>query len=135
MNPNQLFDEIRQIIDQYKKEVPSTRRSWPASIRERITRLRQLEVSKREISNRTGIPESTVYIMLRGKPYPRRAKGAFLPVKVRTEGTAVITGRNDDGADQQTTQEVSRFTATLPGGIRVEGMTIEALAALSRGLA
>jgi hypothetical protein len=41
----ELFGEIHQIYEQYKKEVPKQRRPWPESIRSRILELWKLGAS------------------------------------------------------------------------------------------
>lgn len=138
---DQIIDEILQIIEQYKKEVPEARRAWPTSIRERVVSLRQLDLSDREIAERTGIPKATVYVMARGKKYgkPKMSRnGRFLAVPV-TSRRETPTQKNSEDNSENLTAKVSKVrqefvSATLPGGIRVEGLSIESLVELSRSL-
>ena len=124
MEKTQLFDEIRQLTEQYKREVPNARRVWPTSIRERVIALRRLELSSGEISRQTGIPAPTVYVMCRGKPYPRKNNPpGFLPVQV---------SKNVDPLAKAC--ETQKLVAILPGGIRVEGIPVETLLELCRRL-
>ena len=56
-----LFDEIRQLIEQYKAEVPGRRHAWPVSIKTRVLDLCNVEGMRlNEVATRTGLPYHTV---------------------------------------------------------------------------
>lgn len=57
---DQIFEEIRQLKEQYGDEVDSNRRAWPNSIRDRIFELKRLGVSFQKISETSGIPYSSI---------------------------------------------------------------------------
>ncbi len=56
-----LFSELKNIFEQYQKEVPGKRRPWPESIRERILKLWSLGVTSHQISEECKMPAQTLY--------------------------------------------------------------------------
>lgn len=79
----QILDEVRQLCSQYAAEVPSKRRTWPKSIKERVLQLLQMEIPCEEIGSRSGIPVATIYswkMVMKKEP-------TFLPVQVVPERT------------------------------------------------
>jgi len=56
-----LVDEIRQIHERYKIEVPKKRRPWSKSNQERILELWRLGVSSHQIALETGLPAQAIY--------------------------------------------------------------------------
>jgi len=129
----QLADEIRQIAQQYQKEVSTKRRAWPLSIKERVIELRQLGLSRREVFKMTGIPEPTVWIWTKGQKRESIKEGSrFVPVKV-TSTVKSLTVRSDIEPISPAIEQ--SLTVELPGGLRVLGMSIDTLILLSRRLA
>jgi len=138
----QIVDEIRQIVTQYKKEVPQRGRAWPASIRERVITLSRLEVSNSEISAKTGIPVPTVYIWTSGKIFNKRSKpsnsGEFVSVDVipkkltESQNKSLLAAR--EIPENLAAKNSKFYSATLPGGVRVDQLNLEALIELSRRL-
>lgn len=55
-----LFSEINQMREQYVAEVGKGRRKWPRSIKERVLKLVDLGLRRRQIAERTGVPYETV---------------------------------------------------------------------------
>lgn len=60
LTPHQLVSEIRQISEQYRAEVSTRRRTWPASIHDRVISLKRQGVGAYRVAERTGIPYTTV---------------------------------------------------------------------------
>ena len=138
----EIIDEIKQICAQYKVEVPEARRVWPTSIRDRVSALRQLDLSSREIAERTGIPRATVYVMWARKRYRKHnkeTKGQFVPIpvnprrEIKRMHLAESNSETNPTAGMISTKQEA-LTVMLPGGIRVEGLTLESIVELSRRL-
>ena len=55
-----LLNEIRQIVEQYKVEVPGKRRAWPESIKIRAMKLKTTGVNYHEIAKLTGLSYYTI---------------------------------------------------------------------------
>lgn len=121
-----LFDELTQICNQYKAEVPGRRRAWPQSIKKRISELRQLGVGASEIAACTSIPIQTIY------SWSNNAKSSsFLPVKVTAikakskTPTVTVRKRSIMKKAQSKSDQIPTVTVVTPSGIRVEGLTAE----------
>ena len=56
LTPHQLIDEIKQIAEQYSREVNTARRTWPRSIRDRVLALHRLGLKCFRIARLTNIP-------------------------------------------------------------------------------
>ncbi len=56
----ELLDEISQLLDQYRREVPGRRRAWPESIKQRALELHPLGLNFTQIAKRTGLPYYTL---------------------------------------------------------------------------
>jgi hypothetical protein len=110
----QIISEIVEIMEQYRREVPSGRRAWPESIKRRVLRLRELKIRCAEISRRTGLP---YYTVLEWQKIP--AAFVELPVVVKSEKVSTVT-----------VPTLGVLTLTFPSGIRIEGVGVEALKAL-----
>lgn len=116
----QLFREIRQINEQYKREVPKKRRPWPSSIQARILELWKLGISTHQISAETGMPCQTMYSW---RQRLKKSDPGFLPVRI-------VNRRRHKSAQQvQLLQLENRpaihtptVTVVLPGGVRIEGL-------------
>jgi hypothetical protein len=68
LTPQQLVSQVREISEQYQREVPGRRRHWPESIRSRILALGRLGVPESKIGDLTGIPRATVFLWCRSLP-------------------------------------------------------------------
>lgn len=124
----QLLNEIRQIHEQYKIEVPKKRRPWPKSIQERILELWRLGMSSHQIALETGLPAQTMYSW---RQRVKKAEPGFLPVPV------VKKRRRRSNFDLQLSQldvETKSPTVTVvtSDGLRIEGVPLEAAANLVR---
>ena len=116
-----LLDEIRQLLEQYRKEVPGGRRAWPESIKRRVAELKAGGVKFTEISRRTKIP---YYTLVGWKPESRTGRPSFEPVKVvaalpapanRTFATVTVARKSK----LRPKREVVTVTVTTKGGIRI----------------
>jgi len=110
----QIVSEITEIMDQYRREVPSGRRAWPESIKSRVLSLRRAGVRCAEISRRTGLPYYTVLEW-------RRGQSGFVELPVVVEAKKVST---------VTVPTLGTITVVLPSGVRIEGMCVEVLKAI-----
>jgi len=56
----ELVSEIKQIMEQYRREVPGRRRAWPEAIKSRVRRLNESGLSLYSIAQLIGIPYVTL---------------------------------------------------------------------------
>lgn len=129
----QLVDEVRQLCAQYLKEVPSRRRVWPRSIKERVLALLDLGLACDEISQSVGIPAATIYSW-KSAATPQ---DKFLPVKVIAKPVAKNVApksakelRRGRGRPRRT----PTIIVVMPNGVRFEGLTVASALELARGL-
>jgi hypothetical protein len=124
-----LFDELAQLVGQYKTEVPGGRKAWPRSIKARAQKLASLGVSAAKIARRANVSYYTVYSW--GKAAEK--KGGFREIAV-VPARAVARAPKAPGATLQDPATVT-VTVTLPNGCKVEGVPLAAaLAWLERSL-
>src|SRR5271154_5882911 len=83
----EIFNELAQICEQYKAEVPSNRGAWPESVKSRVFELKSMGLSFIKIAERTGIATQTIYAWKRPP--------SFLPVKVVEKPLPTVTVRNE----------------------------------------
>lgn len=127
----QLADEVKQIIEQYKKEVPTGRRTWPKSVRERVIEIRRLGLSSKKVFRLTGVPEPTVWLWTPGAGKGRGSRSKFLPVQV----TSTVIGTDLTAKSESLTVKSQLETLVeLPGGIKIRGLDLDSIVALSRKL-
>lgn len=131
----QLYNEIRQINEQYKREVPKKRRPWPTSIQSRILELWKLGVSCHTIATQTGLPAQTMYSW---RERIKKTEGHFLPIPISQRGRkkgALLVHRNSlsqlEGASEVKCPTV---IVILPNGTRIEGLLPEAAASFLRAM-
>lgn len=110
-----LFDEILQIRSQYKAEVDGTHKQWPKAIRERAMRLQELGVSRKNLSQRSGISYHTLAYW----SMARKQSAGFHPLAVKppllpTEGEAATTVTRHKNADHR--KVFATVTVTTPDG-------------------
>lgn len=123
----ELFSEIRQIYEQYLKEVPKKRRPWPESIRSRILELWKLGVSTHQISEATTLPAQTMYSW---RQRMKKEGPSFLPV-------AVVKKRHRrSNFEVQLSQLDQEFTTPIVtvvvGEVRIESVPVDKAGALVR---
>ncbi len=125
---DQLLDEIRQIMQQYKAEFPVDNRSWPKSIQDRVVKLFP-QMDPIEIAVRTEISRSTIYYWhrrMRGVLKPRRSKSvreaSFLPLK--------ISSMAESNSTVETKSTIATATILGPNGLLIKDVTPEFAAQL-----
>lgn len=124
----ELYAEIRQIYQQYLKEVPKKRRPWPESTKTRILELWKLGVSSHQIAQETGLPTQTMYSW---RQRLKKDDSGFLPVPI------VKKRHRRSNFDIQLSQLESEtksptVTVVTPDGFRIEGITASDAARIIR---
>jgi hypothetical protein len=112
-----LFSEIRQIMEQYGKEVRGKRARIPESVWERVGKLHQAGYNSTAIANRTGLKYFTI---LRWKRW--RDDGGFQRLPVTTRGQGLIEKTDTVTVATQSTK-AGTVTVTTPKGIKIEGVS------------
>lgn len=148
LTPHQLINEIRQIAEQYAREVKTARRTWPESLRLRVLALGRLGVPKQRISKLCGIPAATVFFWCKGLPQ-RRSRSmpasdaapttALAPrfVRLPETDTRKLTPTVGMGVPQQKADPGSahsNLSLCLPGGIEIRGLSVRQALELYRGI-
>jgi transposase-like protein len=131
-NRDQIIDELRQLCAQYQSEVPSRRRTWPKSIKERILQLLQSELACEEIGKRTGIPTATIYGW---KAAVKSSAPAFLPVQVvktATKQVAVAPPARARVRRSKRSRSAPTLIVVAPNGLRFEGLDVSQALAIAR---
>ena len=130
-----IAEEVRQLCSQYLQEVPSRRRVWPKSIKDRIFQLLKLEVSSAAIAAQTGIPIATIYQWKSVSPRLQAPSPAadFLPVKVVPNKVTKpqVSPEPSKKPEPRRRYRGKRSAAptiivVAPNGIRFEGLDISA---------
>ena len=127
-----LAEEIRQLTIQYREEVPGGRRAWPEAIKSRVSQLCGLGLTAKEISHLTHLSYFTILGWVSDDPQYRKwkrkskviADGHFVPVEVRASRKLISTVTVPN---QEVYSQIATVTVTLPGGVRIEGVTAEFL--------
>jgi transposase-like protein len=132
-----IFEEIRQLISQYCREVPGGRRAWPESIKIRVVKLFALGVPLAEISKRSELSYHTILNWVpqeqrhRYRARQRKATGPnghFTPVTIQeSQAIATVTVAKGPKNLAPIKAENATVTVTLLNGIRIEGVTAEFL--------
>lgn len=126
-------DEIRQLIAQFRKEVPRPRGAWPESIKARAAQLAESGQSAKQIAEWIGLSYFTVLGWI-PREFRRRYRkagsgsepGHFTAVAVRPKrdcATVTVTRQARGVLDTAT------VTVTLPGGAVIDGVTPDFLRA------
>jgi hypothetical protein len=125
-----LVSEISQIMEQYRREVPSKRSRVPESVRERVVALHGLGLNFREISRKTGLPYFTV---IKWKP---KKGGAFEPMRItngKSNGlisevaTVTVAKRKRRRVAMVTKANEGPVSVVFANGTRIEGLNAEML--------
>ena len=135
-----VIEEIRQLITQYRREVPSGRRAWPESIKARVAKLCVLGLTPKKISEHTELSYYTIlgwvpeeqrrrYRTRQQPPSPSAPSPYFAPVAIREQSAiaTVTVAKNPSGLALSPSAANATVTVTLPDGIRIEGVTPEFL--------
>lgn len=148
LTPHQLIDEVRQIAEQYGREVTTARRTWPKSIKDRVSALVRLGVPGARIAKECGIPVATVFFWYKQIPgRKQRARTAAEPRKVPRQARFLALAGPDTCNSNPTVgveleleapplqpAVIMGFQVLLPGGIEVRGLaSVEQVLTLYRG--
>ena len=129
-----LIEEVRQLVAQYLAEVPSRRRTWPRSIKERVLQLLKLEMACEAAGRATGIPAATIYgWKAAAGPSGMEARPAFLPVQIVRDAPPLPASLNrpeekrrgsyrQDRKKKSTVHSPTLIVMTAPNGLRIEGL-------------
>lgn len=116
MNRNEiLIDEIKQIAEQYKDQVPGKRVAWPNAIKDRVLELNRNGLNIKRICEMTGLPYFTVLSWR--PPIKGKFKQVNLPVRTATV-TVPVTPIETPTAT---------VTVTTGDGMKIEGLSFEEL--------
>jgi hypothetical protein len=140
MQTQEIFHEIRQLIEQYRAEVPGGRRAWPEAVKSRVRAISAAGASLRDIAERTGLPYYTIIAWVpesarrryrkRSQGVPTGGKFSEIAVVPAKRANATVTVANEEKAPRPgRAPQSTTVTVTLPGGIEVKGVTSEFLAA------
>jgi hypothetical protein len=149
MNPQteELVGEIRQIVAQYRAEVPGGRRAWPEAIKSRVRAAFDLGTPLPVISENAGLSYHTLISWIpkdqrqrnRGRRGASREPGCFSQLRIspnKAITTVTVTADRKPSRAitasprrQYTRHETATVTVTLPSGIRIDGVTAEFLSA------
>jgi len=134
LTPHQLVDEIKQITEQYSREVTTSRRTWPRSVRERVLALARMGVPRSRIAKLCALPSATVFNWCRpvsGKKLRPQSRFLALPVQPEVSHSSATVGI---GNSSSIPTVVTGIQLLLPGGIEVRGLTsVDQVLALYRG--
>ena len=134
-----VLEEIRQLIIQYRREVPSGRRAWPESIKSRVAKLCVLGMTPKKISDHTELSYNTILGWVpeeqrrryrTRQPTPADAPSPhFAPVAIREKSAiaTVTVAKSPSRLALRPSGANGTVTVTLPDGIRIEGVTPEFL--------
>lgn len=142
----QLLSEVRELFEQYQREVPRKRKPWPESIRGRVRALWELGVSSHQISLEANVPAQTLYswrkriksgrepefTQLMVTRSPRRSNFEIQVDEERRR--ALLQPSQLKSTSEERRTSLSTVTIVLTTGIRVEGLDVVAAAELLRRL-
>lgn len=133
-----LFNELRNIFEQYQKEVPGKRRPWPESIRERILKLWSLGVTSHQISEECKMPAQTLYSW-RQRLKKQKAVPGFSEIPLKRSKRRTNFQIQQDEIRHSNRLQLSQLESlptmqpqvqqsvilTLPSGVKIEGLNFE----------
>jgi hypothetical protein len=134
LSREQLIDEIRQITEQYQKEVTTSRRNWPASVKARALALVRLGMRKSEVGRQCGIPSATIYLWSPSvkKCLPQKtvnsavkkqnlvwSESRFFPLKPSDSSLSIPTVGME--VPTAAVPAIRSFEVVLPGGVEIRG--------------
>ncbi len=124
---SELLTEVSQIIAQYRQEVPGRRRAWPESIKNRVLELQRMGFERSDIAKGTGISYFTIFNWGEAKA-PRFEPVAIVPSRRALPKAATVTVTKCRRRHRPSCRPaLTTVTVTMPGGIRIEGVTVEVL--------
>jgi len=117
----EILNELKQICEQYKAEVPGRHRAWPESVKNRVQLLRQAGVSYPKIAKVSAISLPTLYKWAQDE----RAKKAPIPpefhqLPVVLSHTEAVT----KPAKEKSFKKATTITVIAPSGLKVMGLKV-----------
>ncbi len=125
----ELLDEIRQLITQYRQEVPGRRRAWPESIKNRVLELELMGLERKEIAKRTGISYYTIFNWGAASKKPCFERVTVVRARRALPKAATVT-MTKSRPHRVARPTLTTVTVTMPSGIRIEGVSADVLKAL-----
>jgi hypothetical protein len=117
----QILEEIRQITEQFRVEVPGRRKTWPKAVKQRVMDLKNLGLSLKAISDQTGIPYFTVLTWSSHHGRFKQLSTVTVPISVPVQAKNKTDILSDNAAT---------VTVTTPQGYRIEGINLDQLVVL-----
>ena len=113
----QIIAEIKDIRNQYDREVSSKGKPWPKSIQSRIMRLIELGYSMKSISIDSGVPYYSI-LNWRHRDRKKAEVSRFRELVI----TPVSSGTATVAASCPSSFKTATVTVTTPGGFRIEAL-------------
>lgn len=129
-----LIKEVRELFEQFKREVPRKKGQWPESIRSRVIALWKMGVRTHQIALEAKVPVQTLY------SWRRRLKEtgfSELPVVRHRRRTEFQRGLDERRLDHRSTlqpleinkpmtrgSEAITVSVYTPDGIKIEGIPL-----------
>ena len=128
LTPHQLISEVKQIVEQYSREVTTARRTWPLSVKNRVLALSRLGIARERIASLVGVPKATVFLWCRKVEGPKAMRSSrFLSLPESKSKSNPTVGTNS-GSDPG-------LRVVLPGDVSVSGfVSVEQVLELYRGV-
>jgi len=128
----ELISEIRQIREQYVREVGQGRRVWPRAIRERVLRLIDLgELRLKQIAESSGVPYETVCQWKHQRERKTRAGFHSVPVVAAPE-SAITNASTVTASDFVISKAI--IEVQTPEGYVIRGLTADSVVLVIRHL-
>lgn len=112
----QLIQEIKQIKEQYQREVGSKGKPWPRSIQSRVLELVDLGFTIQSISDDTGIP----YYSILNWRHRRREKAKLEQFRELAVTMPPVTGSVAVPESSPKVMTSASVRVTTPGGYQIE---------------
>ena len=143
---SKICEEIRDLYQQFKIEVPKQKAPWPESIRSRVLKLWELGLSSHQIGTESGVPVMTLYSWrqrirrdekksgFRQITLSRRNRRTTFQINEDARKNAISSHRSSKlelsqfetktttGAKESTATSPVVVSITLPNGIRIDGV-------------
>ena len=129
---DQIVNELRELCTQYEAEVPSRRRTWPKSIKDRVHQLLQSELSCERVSSLCGISAATIYGWKAAAG--RAAAPIFLPVQIvdkKAEPVAARPTPRPRARRRGRARSAPTIIVIAPNGLRFEGLDVSQAMAIA----
>jgi hypothetical protein len=132
----QTLNEIREMYQQYKNNLPARGIPWPESVGHRIIELWKVGVTTKEIAEKTGLPAQRLYIWRQQVKNNFHANGSSkVEITHAGESECDISGIKQEPARTKKSSETTSSTVNLTyRDIRIEEVPIEEVVSLIQRL-